>query len=96
MKKYGETTVYFPRTLEFLIQNLLFITKLFSFNIIRDNKSANKDEKMEKLLKKAKLFFDQKQKPKTRATSLWNFIGELISRWAVIYIGCFIINSFKD
>ncbi|CAJ0835038.1 9335_t:CDS:10 [Entrophospora sp. SA101] len=43
-------------------------------NALIINKSTNKDEKMEKLLKKAKLFFDQKQKPKTRATSLWNFI----------------------
>ncbi|CAJ0823761.1 10891_t:CDS:10, partial [Entrophospora sp. SA101] len=43
-------------------------------NALIINKSTNKDEKMEKLLKKAKLLFDQKQKPKTRATSLWNFI----------------------
>lgn len=34
-----------------------------------------KDERAEKLRKKAKHFFDERQKTKTRAQSLWSFIG---------------------
>ncbi|CAI2173211.1 18255_t:CDS:10, partial [Funneliformis geosporum] len=33
-----------------------------------------KDDKMEKLLKKAKVFLDQKQKPKARIASLWSVL----------------------
>jgi hypothetical protein len=51
----------------------------------RDNKNASKDDRMEKLLKKAKNFLDHKQKSKSRVNSLWNFIGEYIL-FILIYI----------
>jgi hypothetical protein len=60
----------------------------------RDNKNVPKDDRMEKLLKKAKNFLDHKQRSKARITSLWNFIGEYILRWALflsivtIYTNC--------
>ncbi|CAG8806832.1 16097_t:CDS:2, partial [Racocetra persica] len=43
------------------------------------------DDRMEKLLKKAKIFLDQRQKSKARIASLWSFIGELFS-WNVVYL----------
>lgn len=36
-----------------------------------------KDDKQEKLKKKAKNFLDEKQKIKTRAQSLWSYIGNI-------------------
>ncbi|CAG8715506.1 7003_t:CDS:2, partial [Ambispora leptoticha] len=39
-----------------------------------DINNSSKDERMEKLLKKTKVFFDQRSKPKARAASLWSFI----------------------
>lgn len=36
---------------------------------------SGKDDKPEKLKKKAKNFLDERQKIKARAQSLWNFIG---------------------
>ncbi|KAG9294631.1 hypothetical protein G9A89_008110 [Geosiphon pyriformis] len=36
--------------------------------------NALKDDRMEKLSKKAKIFFDPRSKPKARAASLWGFI----------------------
>ncbi|GBB96125.1 hypothetical protein RclHR1_02690010 [Rhizophagus clarus] len=36
--------------------------------------TQTKDDKMEKLLKKAKIFLDVKQRPKARIASLWSFI----------------------
>ncbi|CAG8526097.1 24048_t:CDS:10 [Dentiscutata erythropus] len=47
---------------------------LFTFDMNRENKGILKDDRMEKLLKKAKIFLDQRQKPKARITSLWSFI----------------------
>ncbi|CAG8449369.1 5481_t:CDS:10 [Cetraspora pellucida] len=40
----------------------------------RENKGILKDDRMEKLLKKAKIFLDQRQKSKARIASLWSFI----------------------
>jgi hypothetical protein len=37
---------------------------------------SGKDDKPEKLKKKAKNFFDERQKIKARAQSLWSFIGK--------------------
>lgn len=37
---------------------------------------AGKDDKPEKLKKKAKNFLDERQKTKSRAQSLWSFIGK--------------------
>lgn len=39
--------------------------------------SSGKDDKPEKLKKKAKNFLDERQKTKSRAQSLWSFIGRL-------------------
>jgi hypothetical protein len=50
----------------------------------RDNKHAPKDDRMEKLLKKAKNFLDNKQRPKARITSLWSFIGKHIFYFYII------------
>jgi hypothetical protein len=38
---------------------------------------AAKDERADKLKKKAKNFFDERQKTKARAQSLWSFIGTI-------------------
>jgi hypothetical protein len=38
--------------------------------------SSTKDDKPEKLKKKAKNFLDERQKIKSRAQSLWSFIGK--------------------
>lgn len=38
--------------------------------------SGGKDDKPEKLKKKAKNFLDERQKTKSRAQSLWSFIGK--------------------
>lgn len=38
--------------------------------------SSGKDDKPEKLKKKAKNFLDERQKTKSRAQSLWSFIGK--------------------
>jgi hypothetical protein len=38
--------------------------------------SSTKDDKPEKLKKKAKNFLDERQKTKSRAQSLWSFIGK--------------------
>ncbi|GES98608.1 ral GTPase-activating protein subunit alpha-2-like [Rhizophagus clarus] len=48
--------------------------KMNSSLFTRDNKNVPKDDRMEKLLKKAKNFLDHKQRSKARVTSLWNFI----------------------
>ncbi|PKC73960.1 hypothetical protein RhiirA1_437238 [Rhizophagus irregularis] len=48
--------------------------KMNSSLFTRDNKNVPKDDRMEKLLKKAKNFLDHKQRSKARITSLWNFI----------------------
>lgn len=40
--------------------------------------SQTKDDRMEKLLKKAKIFLDAKQRPKARIVSLWSFTGMFI------------------
>ncbi|CAI2191722.1 15584_t:CDS:2, partial [Funneliformis geosporum] len=40
----------------------------------RDNKNVPKDDRMDKLLKKAKNFLDHRQRPKSRIASLWSFI----------------------
>jgi hypothetical protein len=37
---------------------------------------SSKDDKPEKLKKKAKNFLDERQKTKSRAQSLWSFIGK--------------------
>lgn len=37
---------------------------------------SGKDDKPEKLKKKAKNFLDERQKTKSRAQSLWSFIGK--------------------
>lgn len=37
---------------------------------------SGKDDKSEKLKKKAKNFLDERQKTKSRAQSLWSFIGK--------------------
>jgi len=47
-------------------------------SLFRDNKNVPKDDRMEKLLKKAKNFLDHKQRPRSRVASLWSFIGEYI------------------
>ncbi|CAG8520853.1 1490_t:CDS:10, partial [Gigaspora rosea] len=47
---------------------------LFTFDMNRETKGIVKDDRMEKLLKKAKIFLDQKQKSKARIASLWSFI----------------------
>lgn len=39
---------------------------------------SSKDDKPEKLKKKAKNFLDERQKIKSRAQSLWSFIGKKI------------------
>lgn len=39
---------------------------------------SGKDDKPEKLKKKAKNFLDERQKTKSRAQSLWSFIGKII------------------
>lgn len=44
---------------------------------------SGKDDKPEKLRKKAKNFLDEKQKIKTRAQSLWSFIGNTVSLFAL-------------
>lgn len=68
--------------------------KMNSSLFTRDNKNVPKDDRMEKLLKKAKNFLDHKQRSKTRVTSLWNFIGEYVLRWTLflfivlIYTNC--------
>jgi hypothetical protein len=41
---------------------------------------SGKDDKPEKLKKKAKNFLDERQKIKSRAQSLWSFIGMFFSR----------------
>ena len=43
---------------------------------------AGKDDKGEKLKKKAKTFLDERQKIKSRAQSLWSYIG----KWILFYI----------
>jgi hypothetical protein len=43
--------------------------------LISSQTSQTKDDRMEKLLKKAKIFLDQKQRPKARIASLWSFTG---------------------
>jgi hypothetical protein len=56
--------------------------KQFPFEIgSREQKllsSSTKDDRMEKLLKKAKIFLDQKQRPKARIASLWSIIGKFL------------------
>ncbi|RIA87709.1 hypothetical protein C1645_776672 [Glomus cerebriforme] len=60
-----------------IASSVLSPKKQFPFEIgSREQKSfQTKNDKMEKLLKKAKIFLDQKQSPKARITSLWSFTG---------------------
>ncbi|CAG8560430.1 13284_t:CDS:2 [Funneliformis mosseae] len=47
---------------------------LVETNIDAYNKNIPKDDRMDKLLKKAKNFLDHRQRPKSRIASLWSFI----------------------
>lgn len=49
--------------------------------LISPQTSQTKDDKMEKLLKKAKIFLDIKQRPKSRIASLWSFTGKFIFKF---------------
>jgi hypothetical protein len=47
---------------------------------------SGKDDKSEKLKKKAKNFLDERQKTKSRAQSLWSFIGKVYFYINLIYL----------
>jgi hypothetical protein len=46
---------------------------------------AGKDDKNEKLKKKAKTFLDERQKIKSRAQSLWSYIG-MLNKYSTFYV----------